>query len=191
MATEAKALMAIDITKALNIYGWMSDAELTWLAEQAREHLCILEIGSYMGRSTRALGDNTLGKVFALDDWLGADSDHRPVSAERSQQLEAEFRHAVEDLIDAGIVIAWRCDSHAPRVKVRPDMVFIDADHSYEGVKRDIETWYPLLQPGGLICGHDSCHEPIMRAVRELLPNHLLARGTTIWYYQKSKGDEK
>jgi len=35
------------------------------------------------------------------------------------------------------------------------DFLFIDGDHSYEGVKRDFEFYSPLVRPGGLIGFHD------------------------------------
>lgn len=35
------------------------------------------------------------------------------------------------------------------------DMVFIDADHSYEGCKGDIEAWLPNIKPGGILAVHD------------------------------------
>ena len=35
------------------------------------------------------------------------------------------------------------------------DVVYIDGDHSYEGVKRDLEVAYKKVKKGGLICGHD------------------------------------
>ena len=35
------------------------------------------------------------------------------------------------------------------------DLVFIDADHSYESVKEDILLWQPKVREGGIICGHD------------------------------------
>ena len=35
------------------------------------------------------------------------------------------------------------------------DFVYIDGDHSYEAVKRDLEMWYPKIRKGGVLCGHD------------------------------------
>jgi uncharacterized Rossmann fold enzyme len=35
------------------------------------------------------------------------------------------------------------------------DFVFIDADHSYNGCKNDINAWYPKVKKGGLLSGHD------------------------------------
>jgi hypothetical protein len=35
------------------------------------------------------------------------------------------------------------------------DFINVDADHSYEGVKNDIESYWPKLKRGGIICFHD------------------------------------
>lgn len=35
------------------------------------------------------------------------------------------------------------------------DFVFIDADHSYEGCKKDLEAWYPKVKKDGIFSGHD------------------------------------
>lgn len=35
------------------------------------------------------------------------------------------------------------------------DLLFIDADHTYEGVKRDWEMYSPLVRPGGIVAFHD------------------------------------
>ena len=37
------------------------------------------------------------------------------------------------------------------------DFVFIDGDHSYDGLRQDWEAWSGLVAAGGLIALHDSC----------------------------------
>lgn len=38
------------------------------------------------------------------------------------------------------------------------ELIFIDGDHNYEGVKADIENWYPQMAEGGVMLFHD-CDE--------------------------------
>ncbi len=35
------------------------------------------------------------------------------------------------------------------------DLVYIDADHSYESTLEDIKMWKPKVRKGGILCGHD------------------------------------
>jgi len=41
------------------------------------------------------------------------------------------------------------------------DFVYLDADHSYQAVKDDLNAWYPKLKVGGIICGHDFSIEDV------------------------------
>lgn len=40
------------------------------------------------------------------------------------------------------------------------DLLFIDGDHSYKGVKRDFELYSDLVRPGGVIAFHDIAEHP-------------------------------
>jgi predicted O-methyltransferase YrrM len=72
------------------------------------------------------------------------------------------------------------------------DFVFIDADHSYEGCKADIDTWLPKLKPNGLIGGHDYQNPDfpafgVTRAVDEFVQRHSLQLETGenfCWFVQ-------
>ena len=57
-----------------------------------------------------------------------------------------------------------RQDSHLPQSREaieealdgrRLDFLFIDADHSYEGVKQDFEMYSPFVAPGGMVAFED------------------------------------
>lgn len=56
------------------------------------------------------------------------------------------------------------------------DLVFIDANHTYEFVKRDIEAWTPKIKKGGILAGHDygndgyRPYQGVYDAVNELFP---------------------
>jgi predicted O-methyltransferase YrrM len=49
------------------------------------------------------------------------------------------------------------------------DIIFIDADHSYESVKKDILKYTPKLKKGGLLTGHDIDYPGVNKAVKELI----------------------
>ena len=42
----------------------------------------------------------------------------------------------------------------------RVDFLFIDGDHTYEGVKRDFELYSPLVKSGGVVAFHDVAVHP-------------------------------
>jgi hypothetical protein len=59
------------------------------------------------------------------------------------------------------------------------DLVYIDADHSYESMKAHLAAWLPKVRPGGSIAGHDYTEfwgcGGVIRAVNECLgtPNRV------------------
>lgn len=65
------------------------------------------------------------------------------------------------------------------------DLVFIDGDHRYEAVKRDIELWLPKVRAGGIISGHDygaRKFEGVTRAVGEKFGNDIIVEEETyVW----------
>jgi predicted O-methyltransferase YrrM len=63
----------------------------------------------------------------------------------------------------------FRADSHLPGTrealqKILPpqgiDFLFIDGDHTYEGVKADFKMYSPLVRQGGFVALHDICTHP-------------------------------
>ena len=40
------------------------------------------------------------------------------------------------------------------------DLLFIDGDHRYDGVRKDFEMYSPLVRKGGIIAFHDICIGP-------------------------------
>jgi predicted O-methyltransferase YrrM len=175
----------IDIAKAKKITGWMEPEELLWLAKQANKHERIVEIGSFMGRSTRALADNTPGFVETVDDFFGPIEN--VITDDIRPSIFPQFMSNMEDLVAKGKVRVQQEDHMHVYVDFVPDMVFIDGSHIYQDVANDIFIWRERLAPGGLICGHDIQFPDVRRAVDEVLGEYRIAKNTTIWYIDKPK----
>ncbi len=154
----------IDINKAEQIRGWMSTNELIWLAEQAQSAKMIVEVGCFVGRSTRAIADNTHGKLICIDDFYGARDAVIPHS--ERQTLLKQFEQNFQDSVTAQRkrLCIWKI-IHASTLNLsaapygpdfRADFIFIDGHHEYPNVYHDISVWLPFVQDGELISGHNS-----------------------------------
>ena len=103
----------------------------------------VAEIGRYRGGTTVLLAAAG-GTVLSVDN----DS--------RLEESDMSLRRV---LVRLGL--SERCDlrlADSTSVTIPPrslDLAFIDGDHSYEGVSRDIEHWLPALRPGGHLVLHD------------------------------------
>lgn len=194
MTTQAhESSHGIDISRALAIDGWMSERELTWLASQARgisrSSSTLVEIGTWRGRSARAIGDN-LENDSCL--WCVDTYDTRSDlidSATGGDIVFSEAQNNLTDLVTSGRVLMRRFDSLTiaklfSDSHLKADFVFIDGSHDYESVRDDIRAWLPLLRDEkSVICGHDyGVHGGVGKAVKEAFGNgYETVKGTSIW----------
>lgn len=167
--------------RASEIQGWMTDAELAWLAEQGASAKRIVEVGSWKGRSTRALGAGG-ACIIAIDTWTGVPGDDETNSRFYSdgEQAYAEFLSNVAGL---NVTPARTTSKYGPGyLSGQFDLIFIDADHRYEAVRNDILAYRPFVRPGGLLCGHDYHNDcrGVVQAVDELFPDVTIGPDT-IW----------
>jgi cephalosporin hydroxylase len=122
------------------------------------QDLKILEIGSYQGASTRWMLENLLthpeSEIHCIDIW-----------EETPQHEGADFRQ-VEDAFDQNIsswkskVHKYKGDSwsqlvHLNSIKPEFDLIYIDGDHSAQGVLQDLVLAWPLLLNGGIVVCDD------------------------------------
>lgn len=115
----------------------------------------ILEIGMHRG------GTSALFSTIATEMCIGVDLPDGPwggigwiEASKRNEALAAEFptfRAVVGNSRDVSTFDAVRFLLGDHKV----DLLFIDADHSYDGVRADFETYRWLVRPGGMIAFHD------------------------------------
>lgn len=70
------------------------------------------------------------------------------------------------------------------------DYIFIDGDHSYEAVCKDLRNYFSKVKAGGIFSGHDYSWEGVKRAVAEFRDEYkieqpLLHCSNDVWYWYK------
>lgn len=128
----------------------------------SNKNIIAVEIGSFLGNgSTNVFFDEIKKKggcLYCVDTWKGNKNVawHAKLAAE--YDLFSTFTYNVDLYGGSEIVKPLVMDSLSAAKIFKNnscDLIFIDGDHSYEGIKSDIESWLPKLRKGGLLCGHD------------------------------------
>jgi len=143
----------------------VSDGEAQWLFDQAQDMSSIVEIGSFHGKSTRALLSGCSGTVYAVD-WFKGSPGHPTDMVNRPEQLETAKPEFLKNT--AGFSNLKHLETRSSKaakhfVSRSVDMVWIDGDHAYETVLLDILLWLPKTRI--LICGHDITDSEVQEAV--------------------------
>lgn len=146
------------------------------------------EIGVYLGYYSRVLLDNIPGlTLYCIDSW------------DRNKTRQRAFDSALETLgryPGANLIKGESVPVSEEFEDGSLDFVFIDADHSYEAVKQDIEAWYPKVRSGGIVSGHDYFESPkktvqVISAVNEFVKKHNLELQTTEWDEENPYRDDR
>ena len=145
------------------------------LVENCRDDGKIVELGAWKGKSSAFLVVEAYNKspkieVHIVDTWGGNPFDG---SQDQSNDLYDKFISNMSLLARPYQAHTMTTNEAAGLFKDESlDAVFIDADHSYEAVKTDIQNWMPKVRKGGILAGHDynSAWPGVIRAVNEIFP---------------------
>lgn len=153
------------------------------------------EIGCANGATTgRLLRYCPKLKLFAVDKWEKIDAGAEGGAMEGGPGCETWDpvlgfkRFHDQTRTNANRLTILRGDSSEMAKQVPDgilDFVFIDADHRYPAVIKDLAAWVPKLQPGGILCGHDIHLPGVKRAVDEKLKWYEEAGVDNCWWCKK------
>lgn len=159
-----------------------------------------VEVGVFRGVLSQYLLRKGVDRLFMVDTWAPAEEqpEHYRETKDYCAGLSAAECASNEALARA---VAARSGGKAVVLKLPSveaarqindgsmDFVFLDADHSYEGVRDDIAAWLPKVRKGGWIGGHDIDNpEPpfdftgVRKAVDEAFPEGVELDDNFTWF---------
>jgi len=156
----------------LDLQGWRSSHRYLSEAVEETNAKVVIEIGVWKGGSVATLAKHLKtrrgdGVVIAVDTWLGSSEhwlrdqwfDHlgnehgRPTMQHQfmANMLKSGLQDYVVplplDSLNAAMVVGGK--------NIVADVIHLDGAHHYSSVLADLEAWWPMLRPGGILIGDD------------------------------------
>lgn len=126
----------------------------------------VCEVGSWAGRSAIIMAKAGAKEVVCVDTWEGSENDEgcKAYDGSRGSPINVFLRNT------QGLPIKAHCarspDAASKFKDGEFDIVYIDAEHDYESVKKDIAAWKPKAKH--ILAGHDYHSFPdVQRAVKD------------------------
>jgi len=166
-----------DLPKLCKVLGFTQGAEIgVWRGEFSE---MFLKLGIFM---------------FCVDAW-------EPYSGyydfQRKSTLDASYEVAKETLskYNCKIIKAFSAEAAKQFADEELDFVYIDANHTYEGLRDDLQLWVPKVRKGGMVAGHDfdplRTHNQIQRALFEYVDEHRITPLFVLGRHEKVEGETR
>ena len=189
------------------IDGWSTGIPRIYkdIVSKSKDGAHFVEIGCWLGKSSAIMCVEIINskkniKFDCIDIWdVGIWLD-KTAEGMSSDDLYNKFMKNMEPVKDTFTVIREDSTKAADLYADNSlDFVFLDADHSYESVKRDITAWLPKVKSGGILAGDDyhSDFPGVVAAVNEtlgilitvgpLIPAGLHRRSDRFFWYIKPR----
>lgn len=147
-----------------NVEGWFSDGDAELYKRVVKQNPSgshFVEVGSYKGKSAAFMLVEIYNsrkdiKLDLIDNFSMSSVNELRTNLSK---FSDRFNVIVKNSVEASLLYSDQTI----------DFLFIDADHDYESVRADIIAWLPKIKSGGILAGHDINHDPVRKAVKELL----------------------
>lgn len=169
---------------------------ITTLSDLVDTESKMIEIGSYMGESTLIFSSTGLfTQIFAIDPFSITEELSELIKKEDNKYssynnfdmsilVQREFKTNTRFFNNIRLLKEYSYNTVDSFVDNSIDFIYIDAEHTYEAVKQDLELYLPKLKDGGIIGGHDYHTERwpgVVKAVNEILGEPDFVFDDTSW----------
>ena len=120
-----------------------------------KENAVCAEIGVWQGRFSRGILKKKPQKLHLIDPWIHQDYTHRGYNIGQ-EKMDDIYNSVCEQFAGEPCVEIHRNLSlEVDFPEEYFDWVYIDGDHNYEIVLKELEFYFPLVKKGGFLCGDD------------------------------------
>jgi len=137
-----------------------------------KKPLTIVEIGSFEGlNALTILKTLNVKKLYLIDPWEEyMEYDEKEKNQRTLNKAFIKCKKRLADYKDKVSFIKKYSNEAIKDIPSQIDFIYIDGNHAYDYVKKDMKLFFPKIKKGGLFAGHDiaSC-EGVTRAFIEFV----------------------
>ena len=187
----------LDVPGYFTEFDWL---DYEHLVNNLPDNSYLVEVGNYRGRSLASISETIKRKnikVLAIDIFDKVKSDeYVEEDVEKTKVgMHDDFINTMNEFglqnnVTVFVGTSLEGANYCKKNGIIPTMVFLDDDHSYEYVSKEIDAWWPLVKIGGVLSGHDYDHNGlrwpgVYKAVQEKFGQPYF--GVFIWAVKKTK----
>jgi predicted O-methyltransferase YrrM len=144
-----------------------------------KKDLVGVEIGVLQGLNAVSIMEHlSIKRLYLVDSWCIYDgledcSKYKIPDSESHNENYEVTKQRMKKYGSKCVLVRKPSEDAVNDIPDNLDFIYIDANHQYEWVKKDIELYYPKLLSGGIIGGHDfRADTGVAEAVIEFTKKH-------------------
>ena len=172
----------------------ITDIEPLSFLFEGKKDLIVAEIGCFQGQSTEYIVKNySIKEYYAIDPYVlykgyyeGTVKNHfeavgnSDICYQNTKKLLSKYDNVTLMRLFSEDAVKLFEDGYF-------DVIWLDGNHAFEYVSKDIINWYPKVKKNGILAGDDSFNIEVMMAVRNYFPqkDFDVFKGKRSWLVKK------
>jgi len=137
------------------------DAVVNFIKNNQSNNMVVAEIGVFDGATTKGYIDiikKNNGHLYVIDWFQGniTASGYHAHNPDNKDNVLNVFKENLKDYLDIITILEGKTDDMIPKIPDESlDICFLDADHRYANVKKDLANIRSKIKKTGILFGHD------------------------------------
>jgi len=149
--------------------------------------IIVIEVGTYKGANALSiLKKLNVEKIYLIDPYINYSEYSHKLGNLSSAEKEA--RKKLRKYKKKIVWIKKTSDEAVDLISEKADFVYIEGNHDYKYVKKDLKNYFPKVKKGGILAGHDMPKKGVSNAIWEFSIKKKLdsnTSGTDWWILKK------
>ena len=148
----------------------------------------VVEIGTYKGENAKQMFKHLeIDEAYLIDPYKEySDGRHDGCQNYKKEIYLQKAKKMAHKLLQSHRNVTWieMFSDKAVEVISTVDFIYIDGEHTYDQVMKDLENYYPKLDKCGIIAGHDISIHQVLNAVQDFCSKnklHFCVAGQDWW----------